>query len=217
MPQRKLDPHRALQRTVWAGLAGTLVAMAARGPFPELALLLGWNTAGLVLLILSWLPIFRSDAAATQARAGSEDPGRTLVYAIVILASAASLFAAVSLSRRAALHHPDQARAVVWLCLATVAQSWALTHTAFTLRYARLYYREDREGVGGVEFAGGHRPNYADFAYFAFTIGMTFQVSDTSITSAQIRRAVLLHALIAFVYNTAILAFVLTLVFGSLS
>jgi uncharacterized membrane protein len=214
---RKLDPHRALQRTVWAALAGTVVALAARGPLPELSLLLGWNVGGLVLLVLSWLPIVRSDERMTQERAGSEDPGRTLVYGIVTLASAASLFAAVSLSRRAALHAPDQAHLVVWLCLATVAQSWVLTHTAFTLRYARLYYREDHEGIGGVEFAGGHRPSYADFAYFAFTIGMTFQVSDTSITSAQIRRTVLLHALIAFVYNTAILAFVLTLVFGSVS
>jgi uncharacterized membrane protein len=217
MTQRKLDPHRALQRAVWAALAGTGVAMAVRPFYPELALLSGWNAAGVVLLVLSWLPIVSSDAAATQARAGSEDPGRTLVYAIVTVASAASLLAAVSLARRAGEHAPDRAHAVVWLCLGTVAQAWVLTHTAFTLRYARLYYREDADGVGGVEFAGGHRPSYFDFAYFAFTIGMTFQVSDTSITSAQIRREALLHAVIAFVYNTAILAFVLTLVFGSVS
>ncbi len=95
-----------------------------------------------------------------------------------------------------------------------MALSWALTHTAFTLRYAHLYYREDAEGVGGVEFPGGARPSYFDFAYFAFTIGMCFQVSDVAVSSPQIRRAVLLHATLSFLYNTAILAFVLNLAFG---
>jgi uncharacterized membrane protein len=95
-----------------------------------------------------------------------------------------------------------------------VAICWALTHTAFALRYAHLYYREDAEGVGGVDFPGKGAPTYFDFAYLAFTIGMCFQVSDSAVTSPQIRRAVLLHALLSFVYNTAILAFVLNLVFG---
>ena len=100
------------------------------------------------------------------------------------------------------------------LCVGTVALSWTLTHTAFTLRYAHLYYREDAEGIGGVEFPGGSMPSYMDFAYFAFTVGMCFQVSDVQVTSHQIRRAVLLHATLSFVYNTAILAFVLNLVFN---
>ncbi len=92
--------------------------------------------------------------------------------------------------------------------------SWALTHTAFTLRYAHLSPREDAEGVGGIEFPGGGRPCYLDFAYLAFTIGMCFQVSDTTVCSRQIRSTVLLHAALSFFYNTAILAFVLNLVFG---
>ena len=103
---------------------------------------------------------------------------------------------------------------LVALCLLNVALSWALTQTSFALRYAHLYYREDKEGVGGVDFPGGAPPAYFDFAYFAFTVGMCFQVSDTTVSSPQIRRAVLLHATLSFVYNTAILAFVLNLVFG---
>ena len=95
-----------------------------------------------------------------------------------------------------------------------MALSWTLTHTAFTLRYAHLYYREDDEGIGGVDFPGGAMPTYMDFAYFAFTVGMCFQVSDVQVTSHQIRRAVLLHATMSFLYNTAILAFVLNLVFN---
>jgi uncharacterized membrane protein len=214
-----IDPHRALLRTVIALLAGVVTAVGAwsHPPAPTFAVLLGWNATAAVLLALSWVPIASADAAATQRRAGSEDPGRTLVYVIVVVASAASMFAAVSLSGRARRIAPEEAGPVIGLCLATVALAWGLTHTAFTLRYARLYYREDKEGIGGVEFPGKHHPSYFDFAYFAFTIGMCFQVSDTCITSSQIRRAALLHALIAFAYNTALLAFVLNLVFGALT
>ena len=90
-----------------------------------------------------------------------------------------------------------------------------MTHTAFTMRYARLYYREDAEGIGGVELPAKQAPAYFDFAYIAFTIGMCFQVSDICVTSHQIRRTVLLHAVISFAYNTVILAFVLNLVFAA--
>ena len=100
------------------------------------------------------------------------------------------------------------------LCLVTVALAWTMTHTAFTFRYAHLYYREDAEGVGGLDFPGELPPTYFDFAYFAFTVGMCFQVSDVCVTSHQIRRSVLLHAIISFAYNSIILAFVLNLVFG---
>ena len=197
-------------------LAAGLVAYAAvavRLPFPAAALI-GWNTAGLVLMALSWNLIARADAHATQRLAGSEDPGRTFVYVIVLLTSAAGLLAATVLVRVAHKVAPDLAQAVALLCLTTVALAWAITHTGFTLRYAHLFYREDSEGVGGATFPGEHPPTYFDFAYFAFTIGMCFQVSDVCVTSPQIRRAVLLHSVISFAYNTVILAFVLNLVFG---
>jgi uncharacterized membrane protein len=93
--------------------------------------------------------------------------------------------------------------------------SWFVTHTSYTLRYAHLYYREDDEGIGGVEMPGSEKPTYFDFAYFAFTLGMCFQVSDMTITSGQIRRAALGHAMLSFAYNTFILAFTLNLVFSS--
>ena len=100
------------------------------------------------------------------------------------------------------------------LCLLAVTIAWLLTHTSFTFRYAHLYYRADDEGIGGIQFAGDEPPSYFDFAYFAFTIGMCFQVSDVCVSSPQIRRLVLLHAVISFAYNSIILAFVLNLVFG---
>jgi uncharacterized membrane protein len=178
------------------------------------ALFGGWNAAGLVLLGLSWINIWRATPELTARRARAEDPGRTVVYILVLVASTISFFAAIALSRQAKTLAPDAARSLGWICLATVAISWALLHTAFTLRYGHLYYREDNEGVGGVDFPGQLKPSYFDFAYFAFTIGMCFQTSDVCVSSPQIRRAVLMHAVIAFAYNTAILAFVLNFVLG---
>lgn len=178
------------------------------------AALIAWEAGSVSLLLLAWSTIVSCSAETTQQRAAAEDPGRTAVYALVLLTSGSSLLATTALVHRARLLPGTTGNTLVALSLANVALCWALTHTAFTLRYAHLYYRRDEEGVGGVEFPGGAPPSYFDFAYLAFTIGMCFQVSDASVSSPQIRRAVLLHAVLSFVYNTAILAFVLNLVFG---
>ncbi|HLK40141.1 MAG TPA: DUF1345 domain-containing protein [Polyangiaceae bacterium] len=208
-------PRRALTRvSISAGFGlAAAVATARYLPGPPAALV-GWDAASLTLLTMAWSLIASADAKETHARAGAEDPGRTLVYAIILATSSISLVSATVLVREA--HHLSgwPARGMALLCLVTVALAWTATHTGFTLRYAHLYYREDREGVGGVDFPGDRPPTYFDFAYFAFTIGMCFQVSDACVSSHQIRRAVLLHSLMSFAYNTTILAFVLNLVFG---
>ncbi len=210
-----LDTRRAIVRVAIAlvfGLGGYL-AVALRVP-PTAATLVSWDTFALVLLALSWGGVSHADANATRERAGSEDPGRTLVYVIVVLTSSVSLLAATLLVRNPHALPPELEEAAAALCLFTVALAWMTTHIAFTFRYAHLYYREDAEGVGGLEFPGKLPPTYFDFAYFAFTVGMCFQVSDVCVTSRQIRRAVLLQAIISFAYNSIILAFVLNLVFG---
>jgi uncharacterized membrane protein len=86
----------------------------------------------------------------------------------------------------------------------------------YTLRYAHLYYRDGREREGGLAFPGGQHPAYLDFAYYAFTIGMCFQVSDVTITSPALRRTTLFHAVLSFVYNTVILAIALNFAVGTL-
>jgi uncharacterized membrane protein len=214
MAKAKHDPHKALLRLLYSVVTGLVVGLLTWDQGLAFGLLFAWNAAGVVLLGLSWLAIAQSTPAGTRKRAAAEDPGRTLVYVVVLVAASVSLLAAVVLSRQAKTLEPDLAHRMGMLCLMTVAVSWALLNSAFTLRYARLYYRADDEGVGGVDFPGKEDPSYFDFAYFAFTIGMTFQTSDVCVTSHQIRRAVLLHAVISFAYNTAILAFVLNLVFG---
>jgi uncharacterized membrane protein len=213
----RVRPPHALARAAISVVAAGAVGLglhAVLGLPWKLSALAAWDAGGLTLLLLSWVTIAKCSAVTTRARAAADDPGRTVVYLIVLLSSGASLLATTALVRRAKLISGSEGDALVALSLANVALSWALTHTAFTLRYAHLYYREDAEGVGGVEFAGGAAPSYFDFAYLGFTVGMCFQVSDTVVTSPQIRRAVLLHATLSFIYTTAILAFVLNLVFG---
>jgi uncharacterized membrane protein len=212
-----IDPRRAILRIVIAGVAGSIATAIAAWLSTPLPILTGWNAAGATLLLLAWILIAGADDKVTEDRAGSEDPGRTLVYVFVVAASFVSLVAALYLTQHVATMPRADAAIAEIQCLATVALAWALTHTAFTLRYAHLYYRDDDEGIGGVDFPGTKTPSYFDFAYFAFTIGMCFQTSDVCISSTQFRRAVLLHAVIAFGYNTAIIAFVLNLVFGKVS
>ena len=100
------------------------------------------------------------------------------------------------------------------MCLFAVAAAWALTHTAFALRYAHLFYRDQGDVSGGLEFLGSKSPDYFDFAYFAFTVGMCFQVSDVTVSSSSVRRVVLGHAIPSFAYNTAIIAVTLSLATG---
>jgi uncharacterized membrane protein len=211
----RIDPRRALVRVAISLGLGLIAYDVVAGRLPgHAAALVGWNSGALCLLALTWAVIVPANATHTRHLAGNEDPGRALVYAIALVASASSLVAATILVGEARTLGPDLARIVASLCMLAVATSWTMTHTAFTMRYARLYYREDAEGIGGMELPGKQPPTYFDFAYVAFTIGMCFQVSDVCVTSPQLRRTVLLHAAISFGYNTVILAFVLNLVFG---
>lgn len=212
---RKISPRFALTR------AGVAVATAVVFGFvgerlysPVIAALIGWNLGGLALLVMTWATIFVADARETRALAAIEDPGRRLVYLLVLLSSAMSLFAAVALADDKSSVLTGEGRMLTCLCLATVAISWTITHTSFTLRYAHLYYRDDDEGIGGISFPDTPEATYFDFAYFAFTVGMCFQVSDATISSRQIRKTTLMHAVLSFAYNTAILAFALNLAFG---
>jgi uncharacterized membrane protein len=215
---RVYDPRRAVGRILLSGIVAAIVEVALERHFAwPVALLGGWNAGGLVMAALSWLRIATFDQQRTAARAAADDPGRTAVYGLVLLTSSVSLLAAVLLVRQRQLLPQSEAAPLLALCLSTVVLAWTVTHTAFTLRYAHLYYRDDEEGVGGIDFPGKAEPCYGDFAYLAFTIGMCFQVSDTAITGRQIRGMVLRHAVLSFAYNTAILAFVLNLIFGRAS
>ncbi|HZX41671.1 MAG TPA: DUF1345 domain-containing protein, partial [Myxococcaceae bacterium] len=156
-----------------------------------------------------------SSAEDTARRASAEDVGRSFVWAAVVLGSTVSIFAANVALRNARVMAPQAERALVMLCLLAVATAWCLCHTTYAMRYAHLYYRDDGD-LGGLGFPGTEMPCLLDFAYYAFTIGMCFQVSDVTVTQRGMRQATLGHAVLSFAFNTAVLALALNLLFGQL-
>ena len=221
--RRGLAPYTAGRRLLISAAVGLTLASAIGLGVPSLGwavhLLAGWDAAGISLLALAWWRIWHETSVETRRHAAAEDPGRRLVWLLVLLASTSSLFAAGFVMRRAHDIAPNDSafNLLFGLCSMAVVSAWALTHTAYSLRYAHLYYRDDDDGEGGLEFPGKIDPDGFDFAYFSFTLGMCFQVSDVCITSRAIRRAVLAHALLSFMYNTVVLALALNLMLGFLS
>jgi uncharacterized membrane protein len=210
----RLDPRRATLRLLFGLVIGALAAALAHRHVWEVRLLLGWDAGALAVVLLIWFTVLTKDSHETRCRSAAADPGRTATWVLVLIASSFSFFASAFMLRNL---HRTELTPEPWLlplCLVSVVVAWALTHTSYTLRYAHLYYRDDEEGEGGLGFPGDRKPDDFDFAYFAYTIGMCFQVSDVTISSPQIRRAVLGHAVLSFVYNTLILALALNLFFG---
>lgn len=208
--QARYHGARARTRLLAAMLVGALVGagLALMVP-PEYATLIGWDATAAVLLAWVWLGIWPLDAEHTAARAVFEDPTRGPADLLLLVASAVSLVAVGYLLAQADAGSEQAQSLRVGLGVLSVALSWAVVHTVFTLHYARLYYT----GVdGGVDFNGDERPCYSDFAYLAFTIGMTFQVSDTAIEDKEIRRMALGHALLSFLFGTGVLALMINLI-----
>lgn len=211
-----LDPRSVRMRLILATALGLVAWLVVPWRISALArALLAWDVAGVVLLGFAFLIITRSDSEETRRRAAAYDPGRRVVWAIVLVASTISLLAATVMIRRGAGGTAVMRSLHVALGIATVLISWLVTHSAFTLRYAHLFYR-DGDLAGGIELPGGEAPDDLDFAYLAFTIAMCFQVSDATISRRQIRRTVLGQALLSFLYNTVILALALNLIVGEL-
>lgn len=211
---RHVPPH-AHTRLLTAGVLGLATALLIPTRLGmALRLLAAWDVAALVMTGFAWMIFLYAGPHETHKHAGTDDPGRRTVNFLVILTSSVSLLATAVILRQARAQAPEVRDLFVVLCILAVASAWLLTHSAYALRYAHLYYRDDDEGVGGLSFPDEAAPCYLDFAYFAFTIGMCFQVSDVSVPSRQIRRAVLGHSVLSFLYNTAILATAINLAVG---
>ena len=211
------SPRRALGRLLLAAAAGGVGAAVipgrVGGPLRTVA---GWDVAAVVLLGLVWRIILTAGPEETAHRAAAEDVGRSFAWAVAVLGSTVSIFAATVALRNARAMAPRAERELVLLCLLAVATAWFVCHTTYTMRYAHLYYRDDGD-LGGLGFPGTEMPCLLDFAYYAFTLGMCFQVSDVTVTQHRMRRATLGHALLSFAFNTAVLALALNLLFGRLT
>ena len=180
-----------------------------------------WNAFAFTDLSLAWTTILRARHAQIRETAEQQDLSRAIIFVISIIAACTSLLA-VGLLLGPARGLPRSYRTGhIALSILAVIGSWSLLHTVFTFRYAHLFYhtpnitRSDKRR-GGVLFPHESQPDYLDFAYFAFVIGMTCQVSDVSITSRPIRRLALLHGVLSFAFNTVILALSVNLISGLL-
>ncbi|HEY3869443.1 MAG TPA: DUF1345 domain-containing protein [Actinocrinis sp.] len=194
-------------------LVAALVAGAVSGVLGagRAAPLIGWDVLAVVFCGWVWSTVWNLDARATEGHAQRENPGRALTDLVVLGAAVASL-TAVGVVLFGAGGEPGAAKYLqAALALASVFVTWTLVHTVFTLTYARLYYSGR---PGGIDFNESEPPQYSDFAYLAFTIGMTFQVSDTDIQTKQIRRTALRHAWISFPFGAVIIATSINLVSG---
>lgn len=177
---------------------------------------LAFDVAACVYLLLAWHMILGATARDTRHRAGLDDPGRRLVFTAVLAAGVMVVVAGLGLIRGGAAHAGAAPESILGMTVTAAVLAWALTHTAFALHYAHLHYDSKHPHEPAFLFPGGEEPDDRDFAYFAFTVGMTFQVSDVQVLASRCRRVVLAHGLLAFGYNTVIVAMVLNLIFTQL-
>ena len=194
----------AVRRLAVAALVGVAVGLVCAWLAPwQLTVLAGWDSAAVVLLAWILIEVMPLDAEQTSIHSTTEDDSRVTAHLLLVGASSAALMGAAAAFVKAS--QTDGAGKLVLTAagVATVVASWAVVHVVFMLRYAHEYYSDP---AGGIDFKNDEAPDYQDFAYVAFTVGMTFQVSDTDVQARLIRRSVLRHALLAYVFGAVILA-----------
>lgn len=214
----QLDAHHRIYIALAVSLAVYLVFRKII-PWTELALL-DWICFCMSLITMQWIIILTAHPRDIIRIAGLQDSSRTFIFMFVVFSSLASLGAILFLLKSPKGTPDEQVLTHVLLSLGSVIVSWWLVHTVFTMRYAHEYYdtaTDDGESkpFGGLDFPGDEKnPDYLDFVYFSFVIGMTFQVSDVEISSRQMRRLAWAHGLISFAFNTAIVALGINVISG---
>lgn len=194
---------------VAGAVAAAVVGFLGEWAYAPLA---GWDVAALVFTVWVWATVASMDPAATAEHATREDPRRAQTDLIVLVAAVASLAAVGFVLIQASSAKGSGRDLLVALGVVSVVLSWFAVHTLFSLRYARLYYVGQ---PGGINFNQKDlAPRYLDFAYLAFTIGMTFQVSDTNLETPTIRTTALRHALISYLLGPVILGATINLIAG---
>ena len=182
------------------------------------SILLTWSVFSFLMIVSSWITFFTVSKIDLYMEAREEDESSPIIFSIVLLSICISLAGILILMKNTdeslilkGLHR--------FISLLSVGLSWVLLHTIFALHYARLWYSNDPTGkkpqAEGLDFPDDDKPDYLDFAYFSFVIGMTFQVSDVEINDKHLRKLVLLHSLISFAFNTIIVALTISVLSNS--
>lgn len=182
-----------------------------------LQVMLVWDVFSFSYILISWYILFKRPVPQIRKTAQADDGSSLYVYVMIIVSSFAAMCAVLLLiitqDNKTSGH-----QFFIPLTLAGMLLSWTLVHTTYTFHYAHLYYDDaddiEKTPARGLEFPKEDKPDYIDFAYFSFTIGTTFQVSDVEISSRTIRRSALLHGLLSFALNTFVVALTINLIAG---
>jgi uncharacterized membrane protein len=208
----------AMRRTVIVGSIGLLVVVVLVWFVPwGMAVVAGWDAAALGFLLSIWPIIIRADGAHAAQLATREDETRGSAAALLVGASVASLLGVGFALDLAGRQGGPLRVLLIGVAVLTVVLSWTVVNTIYTLRYADLHFSSGGTGIAFGDPAGQQRPTYRDFAYVAFTIGMCYQVSDTTVRDRRIRGTVLSHAFLSYVFGVVIVAGSVNLIAGLLS
>lgn len=171
-------------------------------------ILSAWDAGMLVMLLSLWYMMSIAQEHNVRLYAQSNDEGRLVILGTVVTAACASLLAIILLNPNANNLSHNALMLYIAIVFITIVLSWFLIHTVFTLHYAHAYYQPQQNGkiACGLEFPQTAEPDYWDFLYFAFVIGMTSQVSDVAVSSKAMRRLALIHGVLSFFFNTSLLA-----------
>lgn len=211
-----LDAHHKLYISL---VIGSLGYLATIGSLPAAVhVMVGWLAYALSTISLAWITILTSHPAEVKREAYAQDSSKKLVFMFVVAAAFVSLFAIIMLLKSQGTQDKHSNITAIFLTLSCIVSSWWLVHTVFTLRYAHLFYEgivdtpQGQDVKPGLTFPGDEDPDYLDFTYFSFVLGMTFQVSDVEITSRRIRRLAFMHGVLSFAFNTVIVAFSINII-----
>ena len=199
-------------------LISVLVAFAVYTIFPMQHInriaqaMVWWDTFCISIITLTAITFFTINSQQLCFQSSKQDESRVMIFVVILISTLASLLTVILLITSKS----EVNTAKVWelpIAIIGMISSWILVHTIFTLRYAHIYYSNSQKGEG-LDFPGDNDPDYLDFAYYAFVIGMTFQVSDVSIKTKRLRNLTLLHSLISFSFNTVIVALTINVIAG---
>jgi uncharacterized membrane protein len=209
------EAHKLILGLLLAVIAWFVIPVDKLDTLPHL--MLGWDVFALTLLILNWITFFTTSSQDIRKRARVEDSSRIVIFSLVLVCTFASMLAVILLLVTRS-EKQEWKGLYLTVAIAGMVFSWLLVHTIYTLRYAHLYYSNhpDKKDThaGGLDFPEEEHPDFIDFAYFSFVLGMTFQVSDVQITSKSLRRMALMHGMLSFGYNTIIVALTINVVAG---
>jgi uncharacterized membrane protein len=207
----------AMRRAVLVGCIGLLVMAVLAWFLPwGMAVVAGWDAAALTLLVSIWPIILRADGPHAAQLATREDETRGTAAVLLVGASVASLLGVIFALDLAGRESGPLRVLLIGDAVLTVVLSWSVVNTVYTLRYADLHYRSREAGIAFGDGDGQEQPSYRDFAYVAFTIGMCYQVSDTTIRDPRIRGTVLSHAFLSYLFGVVIVAGSVNLIAGLL-